>query len=462
MTPTSSPPRTPPGSPRITPQVPANTRRISKVLAHSMGLPGSPTLVMLMTGGLSHMADTLIREWQESAMAKECSFCAIEVSEAAKSDSELPRLLSAHAPHGAHLYIVKRDSNVSGDEIQQLREVLDSLQIQPARSEPLNANDSSTWAFPVLAEVKLEERVESADRDRSLEGVRAKQTPEDKEEVLELKARYAGLRAAQDAVRKLLEQKQLQSFEQHTHIQDALLKRSRDIGAGIEEKAPSLSRTIVDAFNRLQFSENWQGLAGTPGAKAVSRTMQSLYARLDDETKSYLESFLETLFDDMRKKQVLVSVLNAAAQVPAGAGDVIAVSRMCMAYMEHQVASGALDAKPLVALGYARCVQRFALLENIYQSELAAVQNMEKPNPPLANDLCMAFEAALIAVLRDAGERGLHLQEDLMPEVVDTIHNAWQAMKQRGNEDFKDFLAQPPWREFISRSWARLRGNEKK
>lgn len=185
------------------------------------------------------MADTLIREWQKSAMAKECSFCAIEVSEAARSDSELPELLSAHAPHGAHLYIVKRDSNVSGDEIQQLREVLDSLQIQPAWNEPLNVDDSSTWAFHVLAEVKLEERVESADRDRSLEGVRAKQTPEDKEEVLELKARYAGLRAAQDAVRKLLEQKQLQSFEQHTHIQDALLKRSRDIGAGIEEKAPS-------------------------------------------------------------------------------------------------------------------------------------------------------------------------------------------------------------------------------
>jgi hypothetical protein len=35
-------------------------------------------------------------------------------------------------------------------------------------------------------------------------------------------------------------------------------------------------------------------------------------------------------------------------------------------------------------------------------------------------------------------------------------------MKQRGNEDLKDFLAQPPWREFISRSWAGLRGNEKK
>lgn len=459
MTPTSSPPRTPPGSPRITPQVPANarSRRISTLRAYSIGFPGNPTLVMLTTGGPSQRVDSLIRDWQDSAIAKKCNFCAIEVGEAAKSDTNLPELLSARELQGAHLYIVKRDANVSEDEIQQVQDVLASLEIPVAWNEPLNADDGNTWVFPDLDEVKVQARVESTDQDLSPEGMLAKLP----EEVL--MAEYARLRAELDANTKALKHGQLRSFELDKH-QGMLAREALGIGPGIEEGAPSLSKTIVDAFNQLQFSKDWQKLAGTPGAKVVCRTIESLYARLDDEAKSHFERFLESLFVAMRKDPVLLqSVLNAAAQVPASVGDVITVSRMCFVYMKHEVASGSLDERPEVALAYASSVQRFPLLEEIYQSKLAAVRKLIKPNPPLEVGLCIAFEAALTAVLRDAGKQGLPLQEDLMPGVADTIKDAWQEMEQRGNEGFKDFLAQPPWKEFISRSWAaRLKEKEKK
>lgn len=238
-TPRTTPNRTPPGSPRITLQVPANTplRRVSKVLATSMGYPAGPTLVLLTIGGPSHMSNTLIRDWQDGAIVAECNFCAIEVGEAAGSDIELPELLHAHVPQDAHLYLVQRDAKVSIEEVEQVREVLDRLEIPLASDEPLNADDVRTWVFPVLDEVAPPEHVRAPDYEVA-------------------------------AVRQKLEQNRVKSFELNREIEQlqAFIVAMRETGAspGEENEAPTV---IMSAFNELQFSKHWQSVAGTPAQR---------------------------------------------------------------------------------------------------------------------------------------------------------------------------------------------------
>jgi hypothetical protein len=60
----------------------------------------------------------------------------------------------------------------------------------------------------------------------------------------------------------------------------------------------------------------------------------------------------------------------AEEQLTTGMTSVFALSKMCIAHMEHRVASGVLDDKPLVALDFAPCVQRYKLLEDAYANQL--------------------------------------------------------------------------------------------
>ncbi|WP_162589202.1 hypothetical protein [Variovorax sp. RA8] len=379
------------------------------------------------------MSNTLIRDWQDGAIVAECNFCAIEVGEAAGSDIELPELLHAHVPQDAHLYLVQRDAKVSIEEVEQVREVLDRLEIPLASDEPLNADDVRTWVFPVLDEVAPPEHVRAPDYEVA-------------------------------AVRQKLEQNRVKSFELNREIEQlqAFIVAMRETGAspGEENEAPTV---IMSAFNELQFSKHWQSVAGTPGAKAVYQLMGQIYY-LNEETQSHVEGLLHTLFLGMRDDpDTLRSVLRAAEKVTTGMTSMFALSKMCIAYMEHRVASGALDDKPLVALDFARCVQRYKLLEDAYANQLKAMRDSQQHNSLLEVDLSMAFEDALIAVLRDGGKRGLPpRQQGMTPGeamAADTVQVAWQEMLKLGNEGFQNYLDQwIPWQGLVDRRRMKLAG----
>lgn len=378
------------------------------------------------------MSNSLIRNWQEDTIVIQCNFCAIEVGEAAASDTELPALLQAHVPQGAHLFLVQRDAKVPPEEIEELREVLDSLEIPLASDVPLNPDDVATWVFPVLDEVAPPKYVGPTDDDVA-------------------------------AVKHQLAQNQVKSFELNREIEQlqAIISALQETAArpGEETAAPT---TMVAAFNELQFSKHWQAVAATPGAKAVHRMMAETYY-LNEATQSHVEGLLHTLLLGMRDDpDTLQPVLNAAQKLPTGVTSVFALSKMCVAYMEHCVASGALDRTPLVALDYARYVQRYELLEDAYANQLKTMRDSKERNSQLEVDVSIAFEEALIAVLRDGGKQGPPppQQWDMSPgeaAAADTVQAAWQEMLKRGNEGFQNFLDQwAPWQALVRGRQARL------
>jgi hypothetical protein len=378
------------------------------------------------------MSNTLILDWQEDAVDAKCNFCAIEVGEAAESDTDLPELLHAYVPQDAHVYILQRDANVSGEEIEQLREVLDRLEIPLASDEPSRADDVHTWVFPVLDEVATAGRVGWIDDRIAAE---KKQREHNREAYFKLN------REAQD--------------------QDEALRLAMEkagISPGQEAGLPTF---IMNAFNELQFSKYWQALADTPGAKAVYWTMREIY-RLDEGTQSHVEGLLHTLLLGMRDDPgTLGAVLSAAEKLTDPGSGVFALSKMCIAYMEHRVASGALDDKLSVALDFARCVQRYELLGEACANELKVARILKGRSSPLEVELQIAFEDASIAVLRDGGKRGLPPQEeDPTPAeaaAADIVQAAWQEMLKRGNEGFQKFLTQwKPWGALASRRAERL------
>lgn len=427
--------QTPPRSPHITRQVTANVppRRISQVLALSTGYPRGPTLAVLTIGGPSHMSASLIEMWQGDALNVKCNFCAIEVGEA--PDTGLPELLQAHVPQGAHLYLVQRDAKVSVDEIEEVREVLDRLEIPLASDEVLNADDRQGWEFPVLDEVLRPKSGEPVDDDDDA------------------------------AVKQQVAQDHAKCFEMYKEI-DQLRARlamcePSSIGAG--QQKPT---AITQAFNELQFSKHWQAAAGSAGAKVVCEMVRESDSQ-DEATQRRIEGPLHTLLLGMRDDpDTLRAVLEAAEKLTGFRKSVLPLARMCMVYMEHQVASGALDDQPLAALDFARSVQRYSLLEHAYLSKLKALQDLQDRNSKGEVLLSMAFAEALIDVLRDGGQRGLSLQRnDMKPEeaaAAAAVATAWQDMLKQGNEGFLDFLALwTPWQALITRRQAQLAAESK-
>ncbi|VTU41115.1 hypothetical protein H4CHR_05850 [Variovorax sp. PBS-H4] len=398
-----------------------------------MGYPGAPTLAVLSIGGPS---DTLVRHWQDAAIVSEWNFCAIEVGEEAASDTELPELLRAHVPEGTHLYLAQRDAKVSIGEIEDVREVLDRLEICLASDEALNADDVRSWNLPLLDELVPSGHVGSDDEDIA-------------------------------AVKQRLAENEATSLELRAEIGQlhAIILAMRNAGADPGE-GEHTQPTFVNDFNELQFSKHWQSVAGTPGARAVQKTITEIYY-LDEPTQSHVEGLLHTLLPGMRDDPgALRSVLNAAEKQTTGKNCLFALSKMCIAYMEHRVASGGLDDTPLLALDYARCVQRHKLLEDAYASTLETVRASEGRTSALEIEVSLAFEDALIAVLRDGGKRGVSLHKGVMTQgqavAADTVQAAWQDMLQRGNAGFQDFLAHwTPWQTWVSRRQARLAAERK-
>jgi hypothetical protein len=228
----------------------------------------------------------------------------------------------------------------------------------------------------------------------------------------------------------------------------------------IVEEAPSPQESIRDAFNQLQFSDHWQKAqkAGTSGARVVTQTVEQFYVDIDGEMQSHVEGPLQSLLLAMHgDPDVLPSVLNTAAQLPARATWPIAVSKMCIAYMEHEVASGARDDDLSGALDFARCVQRYTLLEGIYARRRDSKQDRTAVPSLSEAELRLAFEMALISVLRHGGSQGMTL-EGLTPETAQIVQADWQDVIENGNgQGFQQFLAQwTPWQALLSRRAARL------
>ena len=403
------------------------------------------------------MSSTLVRKWQDEALMAKCNFCAIEIGEAASSDAGLPELLRAHVPEGAQSYIVQRDANVSENEIGQLKEVLKRLAIQVSSETPLNASDQSTWVAPLLDEITLQAHTESPDPALLLQEEGGRATAED---ARRLRAEQSRIQDELNATKKMLEQNQASFFQLHQELASLLAMQPLGASLRIAEEAPSPRESIRDAFNQLQFSDHWQKAqkAGTSGASVVTQAIEQFYGDIDGEMQSHAAVPLQSLLLAMRgDPDVLSCVLNTAAQLPASATWPIAVSKMCIAFMEHEVASGARDDDLSGALYLARCVQRYTLLEGIDARRRDAKQD-RRPAPSFSEaELRLAFEMASISLLRHGGRQGLPLQ-GLTPETAQIVQADWQDVMENGNgQGFQQFLAQwTPWQALLSRRAARL------
>jgi hypothetical protein len=446
-------PRTnlPSPSGRTMSRISANTRppRISKLLNLSTIHPDKPAQILLVVGGTNYMSNALIRDWEMHAGMAQYNFCAIQVGDAAGSNDGLAELLCVHVPRGARPHILQTDANVSAETIDQVRSVLSQLEIEPAASEPLIANDQRAWELLSLlpqapASAELAHRAGSP------------------AEAIENKPLAADLRRAdnsgaiQDALKRMKEiggkTFKLHQHQQMLHAALARLRGAQPVSRTVEAQ---IRATIRHAFNELQFEPHWQKVAGTQGAKRLCEVLDRIRTNeeaVDEQVQEKVELLLQILLFAMRgDAAMLQSVLNAASQLPAGVDSKIAVSKMYVAYMEHSVAIGELDAKPLVALQYARGVQRYTLLKEIYQNLLASVRVAAGYSPLLKFELCTLFDNAMIDVLLDGGKQTPSLEHE-SNLVANDLQAAWHEMIQRGSEGFRGFLIQwAPWQALMSR-----------
>ncbi|WP_068680594.1 MULTISPECIES: NEL-type E3 ubiquitin ligase domain-containing protein [unclassified Variovorax] len=372
------------------------------------------------------------------------NFCAIQVGDAAGSDDGLAELLCIHVPRGARPHILQSDASVSRETIDQVRSLLAKLEIEPASSEPLIANDQRAWEFLSLV---------------PLAPVSAGGSPGgaiDNNPLADAPRRVDNSGAIEATLRRMKEIGG-KTFKLHQEQQTlhALLARLEGMRPAPRRVEPQIRAAIRHAFNELQVEPHWQKVAGTQGAKRLCEVLDRIRTNeegVDEQVQEKVELLLQILLFAMRgDAAMLQSVLNAASRLPAGVDSKIAVSKMYVAYMEHSVAVGELDAKPLVALQYARGVQRYTLLKAICQELLASVRVAAGYSALHKFELCTLFDNAMIDVLLDGGKQAPSFEQDSNP-AADDLRTAWYEMIQRGSEGFRDFLAEwAPWQALMRR-----------
>ena len=130
-----------------------------------------------------------------------------------------------------------------------------------------------------------------------------------------------------------------------------------------------------------------------------------------------------------------------------------------IAYMKQCIAVGKLDDNPGLdlALDFAHRVQRYHLMEELAVASIEEMQNSAEHNPGLDDELCDAFDKALMNILLHGGKGELPPTAEDGP-VADAVKKAWVEMKQRGNAGFKEFLSLwEPWQALVSRRQVRLK-----
>jgi hypothetical protein len=412
---------------------------------------------MLTLGKVDYLSHQLVNNWQELTEDARCNFCAIEVGDAPESDRGLVDLLHTHVPQGAAVYIVQRDSNVSSKEVKQVQQVLDDLDIPLASdgTSPLVADDQSAWTFQPRILDTSSNPAFNAQRPPSFE-----QAAPSAEAALGPDA--SSIWEELEVVRRMRHELRIADFNSCLELNkigvfiDSLgAQLTQDqIGEGFDltDSGPAMPQILIHFFNELQFTTHWQASASTPEAKVLRHLLAMVY-RMDEDTQSHVAFPLLILLCHMRHDPALCrSVLGAASELSINQDGVMAISKLCMACMEQRVASGAVDDEPLVALDFARCVQRSRLLGEIYLRERGAMHDSAELHPRLRAEICCAFDQALMSVALHGGQEEVSFSEAADPIAVTTVQSAWREMKQLGNETFNDFLRDwAPWQALMAR-----------
>lgn len=390
------------------------------------------------------MSGSLLDDWEREAKIAQVNFCAIEVGEAAESDSELPTLLRTNVPSGASVYIMLSEECVPDDEVEQLRAVLHQQEIPLAWAAPLNPENASDWALPPVlwsgppADEAFEHPAPSA-------GARAFHSHDVADRIND---RYLYEKALELELKN-----RMLTFEQseNSALIAATIKLRESRGVKL-----SLRPAIIDAFNKLQVTTAWQARRDTKGAQVLRDLLIDI--RLEEHIQGDVEGPLQDLFLALANDaDVLHAVLNAAAQLPRDLESTAAVSTIYIAYMELRVALGKLDDKPKVARDFACRVQRYHLMEEIAQHLLKEMQDSLTDDGREEEQFVNALDKALMAILLNGGEPDLPPMAGKGP-MADAITKAWREMKQRGNEQFGQFLDQwAPWQGLVRRRQERLK-----
>lgn len=254
-------------------------------------------MVVLIVGEPSAACDALLKFWEDEAHEDEFNFCAIEAGDAAEPNAFLTDLLCSHVPLDTCIYIVQRDSEVPGEELKRVQDLLDQLQISVATIQPLLATEYDHW---VAASGELRNPAEA-------------------------ELEHSGIGECGNA-----------SFHPNE------IQQQNCAAAAVQ--LPSMPSGIVKAFNQLQFTPHWQAAASTRGAKVLCQLLGRI--RLENAVEPQGQSALETVLTAMTHDQAMLeSVLSAAAQWPVDSNSLALILWMYLACMEQRVASGTLDAQ---------------------------------------------------------------------------------------------------------------------
>ncbi|GAA4355475.1 hypothetical protein GCM10023165_47630 [Variovorax defluvii] len=446
----SSPPRSPPITPRESNNAPA--RRFSKLLPSSEKIDkGRPTVVVVTAGGSNHMCTELLANWKDQAHGLAWNFCAIEAGDKNDLDEQpasLADLLTENVPKGANVYIVLPDRKVSDDEVETVRQILDRLEIRLASNQPLIANEEEAWT---LSPFRSDEPDLQPDSTQPA-------TPSSCNSSRPLETDLAIALQRHAALEEEIAQYRKDAFELNQKMEAALQLLATLQGAPEPADPTPLGKRLTHAFNELQFTPHWQAAVNTAGAQALCKLIERVISE-GEPTRKEVEFPLSIVLLAMREDPAILSPMLAfASKLPDHRlRSTSQAKQLYVAYMECRIRSGALDDGPLLAdaLTYAHCVHRYRLLAG----EAAQAWESESPHFNLLqqSELLAVFDKALMHTLLNGGQQGLPLAEDVTPEVAAVAKTAWrQAMQYATEASFRDFLdTWEPWQGLVNRRQTR-------